>query len=64
MCTLGKRTNLHRFGAAVLMAAIHGPRKPSDRASLADNVTEFLFVWSPLKIEGGTGTTENPVAIY
>ena len=46
------------------MAAIHGSRKPSDRASLADNVTEFLFVWSPLKIEGGTGSPDNPVAIY
>ena len=31
---------------------------------LADNLTEFLFVWSPLKIKGGTGSPGNPVAIY
>jgi len=31
---------------------------------LADNVTGFLFVWSPLKIKGGTGSPGNPVAIY
>ncbi len=31
---------------------------------LADNVTEFLFVWSPLKIKGGTGSPGNPVALY
>jgi kynurenine formamidase len=31
---------------------------------LKDNVTEFLFVWSPLKIVGGTGSPGNPVAIY
>ena len=31
---------------------------------LADNVSEFLFVWSPLKIKGATGSPGNPVAIY
>lgn len=31
---------------------------------LADEAYEFLFVWSPLKIKGGTGSPGNPVAIY
>jgi len=31
---------------------------------LADNVTEFLFVWSPLKMKGATGSPGNPVALY
>jgi kynurenine formamidase len=31
---------------------------------LKANVTEFLFVWAPLKIVGGTGSPGNPVAIY
>jgi kynurenine formamidase len=31
---------------------------------LKDNVTEFLFVWAPLKIIGATGSPGNPVAIY
>ena len=31
---------------------------------LADNVSEFLFVWSPLKMKGGTGSPGNPVALY
>jgi kynurenine formamidase len=29
-----------------------------------DNVSEFLFVWAPLKIKGGTGSPGNPIAIY
>lgn len=31
---------------------------------VAENVYEFLFVWSPLKIKGATGSPGNPVAIY
>ena len=31
---------------------------------VADKAYEFLFVWSPLKIKGGTGSPGNPVAIY
>ena len=31
---------------------------------LKDGVYEFLFVWSPLKIVGGTGSPGNPVALY
>jgi kynurenine formamidase len=31
---------------------------------LKDNVREFLFVWAPLKIVGGTGSPGNPVALY
>jgi kynurenine formamidase len=31
---------------------------------LADNVSEFLFVWSPLKIKGATGSPGNPIALY
>jgi len=27
-------------------------------------VYEFLFVWAPLKIKGGTGSPGNPIAIY
>jgi len=30
----------------------------------ADQAYEFLFVWSPLKIKGGTGSPGNPIAIY
>lgn len=30
----------------------------------ADKAYEFLFVWSPLKIKGATGSPGNPVAIY
>jgi kynurenine formamidase len=31
---------------------------------LADKAYEFLFVWSPLKIKGGTGSPGNPIALY
>ncbi|MGH6896120.1 MAG: cyclase family protein [Geminicoccaceae bacterium] len=31
---------------------------------LADGVSEFLFVWAPLKIVGATGSPGNPVALY
>lgn len=31
---------------------------------LADEVTEFLFVWALLKIVGGTGSLGNPVALW
>jgi kynurenine formamidase len=34
------------------------------RDLLADKAYEFLFVWSPLKIRGGTGSPGNPVAIW
>jgi len=29
-----------------------------------EKVYEFLFVWAPLKIKGGTGSPGNPIAIY
>ena len=31
---------------------------------LADNVSEFLFAWSPLKMKGATGSPGNPIAMY
>jgi kynurenine formamidase len=31
---------------------------------LEDGVDEFMFVWAPLKIVGGTGSPGNPVALY
>jgi len=31
---------------------------------LADNMPEFLFVWSPLKMKGATGSPGNPLAIH
>ncbi len=31
---------------------------------IADQAYEFLFVWSPLKIKGGTGSPGNPIALY
>jgi kynurenine formamidase len=31
---------------------------------LREKVYEFLFVWSPLKIVGATGSPGNPVAIW
>ena len=31
---------------------------------IEDGVSEFLFVWSPLKIVGATGSPANPVALY
>ena len=31
---------------------------------VADRAYEFLFVWSPLKIKGATGSPGNPVALY
>jgi len=31
---------------------------------LRDGVSEFLFVWAPLRIVGGTGSPGNPVALY
>jgi len=31
---------------------------------LADKVDEFLFVWSPLKMTGATGSPGNPIALY
>ncbi len=33
-------------------------------AAIADKVYEFLFVWSPLKMKGATGSPGNPVALY
>lgn len=29
-----------------------------------DKAYEFLFVWAPLKIKGGTGSPGNPIALY
>ena len=29
-----------------------------------DGLGEFLFVWSPLKMQGATGSPGNPVALY
>ncbi|MBT3534716.1 MAG: cyclase family protein [Rhodospirillaceae bacterium] len=31
---------------------------------VADNVSEFLFAWSPLKMKGATGSPGNPIALY
>ena len=31
---------------------------------LKDKAYEFLFVWAPLRIVGGTGSPGNPVALY
>ena len=31
---------------------------------VADRVYEFLFVWSPLKMKGATGSPGNPIALY
>lgn len=31
---------------------------------VADEAYEFLFVWSPLKMKGATGSPGNPVALY
>jgi kynurenine formamidase len=31
---------------------------------IADNVSEFLFAWSPLKMKGATGSPGNPIAMY
>ncbi len=31
---------------------------------VADQAYEFLFVWSPLKMKGATGSPGNPVALY
>jgi kynurenine formamidase len=31
---------------------------------LKDKAYEFLFVWAPLKIVGGTGSPGNPIALY
>ncbi len=31
---------------------------------VADKAYEFLFVWSPLKAKGATGSPGNPVALY
>lgn len=31
---------------------------------VADKAYEFLFVWSPLKMKGATGSPGNPIAIY
>jgi len=36
-----------------------------DLTPLVDaKIYEFLFVWAPLKIKGGTGSPGNPIAIY
>ena len=29
-----------------------------------EGVSEFLFVWAPLKMKGATGSPGNPIAIY
>jgi kynurenine formamidase len=31
---------------------------------VADKAYEFLFVWSPLKMRGATGSPGNPIALY
>ncbi len=31
---------------------------------IADQAYEFLFVWSPLKMKGATGSPGNPIALY
>ncbi len=31
---------------------------------VADKAYEFLFVWSPLKMKGATGSPGNPIALY
>ncbi len=31
---------------------------------IADRAYEFLFVWSPLKMKGATGSPGNPIALY
>jgi kynurenine formamidase len=31
---------------------------------IADKAYEFLFVWSPLKMKGATGSPGNPMALY
>jgi kynurenine formamidase len=31
---------------------------------VADKAYEFLFVWSPLKMKGATGSPGNPMALY
>ena len=31
---------------------------------LKDKAYEFLFVWSPLKMKGATGSPGNPMALY
>ena len=31
---------------------------------VADRAYEFLFVWSPLKMKGATGSPGNPIALY
>ena len=31
---------------------------------VTDKAYEFLFVWAPLKIKGGTGSPGNPIALY
>ena len=31
---------------------------------IADKAYEFLFVWSPLKMKGATGSPGNPIALY
>jgi kynurenine formamidase len=31
---------------------------------LEDGVSEFLFVWAPLKLKGATGSPGNPIALY
>jgi hypothetical protein len=45
---------------------LRGTKAPGHQFTqlLEDNVDEFLFVWAPLKIVGGTGSPGNPVAIY
>jgi len=36
----------------------------SERSRAGDKTYEFMFVWAPLKIVGGTGSPGNPVALY
>jgi kynurenine formamidase len=31
---------------------------------VADKAYEFLFVWSPLRMKGATGSPGNPIALY
>ncbi len=57
-------------GCAVLLCCVVVDRPCTERENLdfsqliADKAYEFLFVWSPLKIKGGTGSPGNPIALY
>ena len=60
----GPRVSLPVHQVMLVVHGIHLVERMKLNESAAAGVCEFAFVVQPLKIQGGTGSTVAPVAIY